>query len=53
MTSIFGDLRGTQLGFRGLLDRGVVTGSRTCLGGPDWQTLACRYWGIIEGSVRE
>ena len=53
VTSIFGDLRGTQLGFRGVLDRGVVTGSRTCLGGPDWQTLACRYWGIIEGSVRE
>ena len=53
MTSIFGDLGGTQLSFRGVLDTGAVAGSRTCLGGPDWQMLACRYWGIIEGSARE
>lgn len=40
---------GTQLGFR----YRSYAGSRTGLGEPDWQTLACRHWRIIEGSVRE
>lgn len=44
---------GTQLGFRGAWDTGALGGIRTCPGGLAWQTLAGKYWGTIEGSVKE